>query len=83
VVSSKSLVANLADPNLKGLNSMYLLPPSLQDPISKPMLMTLSKKSKKDAIDIFKLLLAYTGDRVTKGKTQDATLVELSKTQSF
>ncbi len=37
-----------------------------QEPISKPMLLTLNKKESKDALDLFKNVLTYMGDRQSK-----------------
>ena len=51
---------------------------SVQEPIGKPMLMTIAKKYKKEAVDIFKSVLVYMGDRASKSRTEDVVLLELS-----
>ncbi len=50
----------------------------VQEPIGKPMLMTIAKKYKKEAVDIFKSVLVYMGDRASKSRTEDVVLLELS-----
>ena len=39
---------------------------SCQDPIKQPMILTRDKQQKKDAVEMFKLVLQYMGDRKSK-----------------
>ena len=55
-----------------------LLPPSPsppQEPIKQPMIQTRDKQLKKEAVDLFKQVLQYMGDR--KSKHKDHNLVGL------
>ena len=50
-------------------------PSPLQEPIKQPMIQTRDKQLKKEAVDLFKLVLQYMGDR--KSKHKDHNLVGL------
>lgn len=50
---------------------------SLQDPITKPMLRTNDKNTKKEAVEVFKLIQMYMGDRKTK-LTQSQLALEIT-----
>ena len=50
----------------------------LQDPIKRPMIITRDKELKKDAVDVFKLLLQFMGDRKTKFKNPDDVALEIT-----
>lgn len=47
-------------------------------PIKKPLILIQDRQLKKDAIDTFKLILGYMGDRSIKGKTPDRLALELT-----
>lgn len=47
-------------------------------PIKKPLILIQDRQLKKDAIDIFKLILGYMGDRSFKGKTAEKLALELT-----
>ena len=46
--------------------SLPLSLPSSQDPIKQPMILTRDKQQKKDAVEMFKLVLQYMGDYKSK-----------------
>lgn len=48
-----------------------------QDPITKPMLRTNDKNTKKEAVEMFKLIQMYMGDRKTK-LTQSQLALEIT-----
>ena len=50
----------------------------LQDPIKRPMILTRDKQLKKDAVDMFKLLLQCMGDRRTRVKNPDDITLEIT-----
>ena len=51
---------------------------TVQEYISKPMLLTHNKKDRKDALDLFKGVLIYMGDRSNKAKlSQDALALDI------
>lgn len=50
----------------------------LQVPIKKPLILIQDRQLKKDAIDMFKLILCYMGDRTMKGKTPEKVALELT-----
>lgn len=47
-------------------------------PIKKPLILIQDRQLKKDAIDTFKLILGYMGDRSIKGKTPERLALELT-----
>lgn len=47
-------------------------------PIKKPLILIQDRQLKKDAIDMFKLVLCYMGDRTMKGKTPEKIALELT-----
>ena len=49
-----------------------------QVPIKKPLILIQDRQLKKDAIDIFKLILGYMGDRTIKGKSPEKLALELT-----
>ena len=55
--------------HMVNVQSVLFLPPLLfplpspQDPIKQPMILTRDKQRKKDAVELFKLVLQYMGDR--------------------
>lgn len=48
-----------------------------REPISKPMLLTIEKQLRKDAVDMFRLVLAYMGDRPIKGREPNSLALEI------
>lgn len=49
-----------------------------QVPIKKPLILIQDRQLKKDAIDTFKLILGYMGDRTIKGKSPEKLALELT-----
>ena len=47
-------------------------------PIKKPLILIQDRQMKKDAIDMFKLILGYMGDRTIKGKSPEKLALELT-----
>ncbi|XP_022094956.1 uncharacterized protein LOC110981596 isoform X2 [Acanthaster planci] len=48
-----------------------------KDPIRKPMLLTRDKVVKKEAVDVFKLIQCYMGDRALKNLTHESVSLDL------
>ena len=56
----------------------YMAPFTLQEPIKQPMIMTRDKQRRKEACDMFKLVLQYMGDK--KSKVKDVNQLALDIT---
>lgn len=48
-----------------------------KEPLPVPMLLTLVKKNKKEALDMFKLVQTYMGDRACKGREVDDVCLDI------
>ena len=49
-----------------------------QDPIKQPMIQTRDKQQKKEAVDMFKLLLQYMGDKKCRVKDPNVMALDLA-----
>eukprot|EP00048_Salpingoeca_helianthica_P011974 m.173364 g.173364 ORF g.173364 m.173364 type:complete len:892 (-) comp15305_c0_seq1:324-2999(-) len=48
-----------------------------REPISKPMLLTIDKRLRKDAVELFRLVLGFMGDRPIKGREPNQLALEI------